>query len=258
MTERLGLEMINKTDAILTALDQHGELTAPRVAELVGEPVSSTYRLLTSLTAIGWVDKGSRRGLFRIGLFCMGIGGLVEDRIDIREAALPSMHDLIRTTGHTTYLCVRRDDRAVCIERLNGREVRSLAMRLGDSLPLYVGAAPKALFAFLPRSERDALVERCVGPGSPWGDVPSREALVQMTDETRERGYSISDGDVTPGIAALGAPLFNHRGELEASISISSWRQPILAEPDRMAAEVTAAAERISRALGFEAGRVSA
>ncbi len=255
MTDRPGLDMMNKADAIISALEAHGELTAVRVAELVSEPVSSTYRLLTTLTRIGWVDRGSKRGLYRLGLFFMNVGGLAEDRLDIREAALPAMRELISTTGHTTYLCVRREDRGVCIERLNGREVRSMAMRLGDSLPMYTGAAPRALLAFLPRSERTALMEHYTDPASGWRNAPSRRAMEAMIEATRTRGYSVSDEDVTPGVAAVGAPVFNHRGELEGSISISSIREPIMNELERMASAVTEAALSVSIAMGYEPQR---
>src|SRR5690606_27025561 len=198
-----------------------------------------------TLTRIGWVDRGSKRGLYRLGLFFMNIGGLVEDRLDIREAALPAMRELIGTTGHTTYLCVRREDRAVCIERLNGREVRSMAMRLGDSLPLYSGAAPRALLAFLPRSERESLIEHYTAVDSPWPNPPSRAAIDELVETTRARGYSVSDEDVTPGVAAVGAPVFNHRGELEGAVSISSIREPIIGELDSMASAVLDAARSV-------------
>lgn len=256
MTERPGLDMINKANAIISVLDAHDELTAVRVAELVDEPVSSTYRLLTTLTRIGWVDRGSKRGLYRLGIFFMGIGGQAEDRIDIRESALPSMRELTSTTGHTIYLCVRRADRAVCIERLDGKEVRSLAMQLGDSLPLYLGAAPRALFAFLPRSEREALIEHYGDSRSGWGPAISRDEIERIIEETRARGYSVSDEDVTPGVAAIGAPVFNHRGELEGSISASSLRESIMDSPTKTAEGVVRAASAASAALGFEVARV--
>jgi len=38
----------------------------------------------------------------------------------------------------------------------------------------------------------------------------------------------VSDGDVTPGIAALGAPVFNHRGEVVGALSISGLRVQVL------------------------------
>ena len=149
-----GLELISKAGAVLDMLEQHGEASAADLAAAIGEPLSSVYRLLQSLTATGWVDRGSSRGAYRLGLSLMTIGGLVEDHLDIREASLPSLRELVDATGVTSFLCVRRGPRAVCLERIEGYAVQSLAMLLGGSLPLYAGAAPRALLAFLPVAEQ--------------------------------------------------------------------------------------------------------
>ncbi|HEY5848739.1 MAG TPA: helix-turn-helix domain-containing protein, partial [Microlunatus sp.] len=145
-----GLELITKVDAILTALEAGGEVSAADLAKTTGEPLSSVYRLLQSLTAIGWVDRGRRRGTYRLGLKLMAVAGLVEDRLDIRESARPALQRMLDVIGVTSFLCLRRGARAVCVERLEGQAVQSLAMQLGSSLPLYAGAAPRALLAFLP------------------------------------------------------------------------------------------------------------
>jgi DNA-binding IclR family transcriptional regulator len=42
----------------------------------------------------------------------------------------------------------------------------------------------------------------------------------------------ISDNNVTPGIAAIGAPIFDHRGEVAASLSVSGLREGILNRPE--------------------------
>jgi DNA-binding IclR family transcriptional regulator len=253
-----GLEIVNKSNAIISALEEFGELTVVRVAEVVDEPVSSTYRLLTSLTRIGWVDRGSRRGLYRLGLFFMRIGGMVEDKIDIRERALPSLHHLLAETGATTYLCIRRGTRAVCVERLEGRDVRSLALRLGDSLPLNTGGAPVVLLSFLPQGERDALIDEYARQADAQSTPFSRAALEDTVAAVQARGYSISDGDVTPGVAAIGAPIFNHRGELEAAISASGLHDQILGSPNTVADLVVASAAAVSLALGFRGEPVNA
>lgn len=246
--EVTGVEILSKAAAAAFVLEAAGELTAPQLAEQVGEPVSSTYRLLTQLSALGWVEHGSRRGRYRLGLMFMRIGGLVEDRIDARRAAMPALELLLRETGSTSFLCVRRGTRAVCIERLDGGNVRSLAMRLGDSLPLHSGAAPKAMLAFLPRAERDAYLEQL---GRDFGEAQAG-AVAMETAQIRERGYSVSDGDITPGIGAIGAPVYNHRGELEASVSISGLRQEVLSDIPTHGRLVREAARLTSTALGFE------
>ena len=154
-----GLELIAKVNSVITALERHGEISAADLAIVLDEPLSSTYRMLQSLTAIGWIDRGPRRGSYRLGLRLMTIGGLIEDSIDIRESALPYLRSLLHDVGATSFLCLRRDARAVCVERLEGQSVRSLAMRLGGSLPLYAGAAPRALLAFCLRRSSG----RCCG-----------------------------------------------------------------------------------------------
>ena len=246
-----GLELIAKVDAFMGVLESRGEASAAEIARSTGEPLSSVYRLLQSLTGIGWVDRGWRRGTYRLGLLLLSIGGQLEDKLDVRECALPTLRHLVRTTGTTSFLCVRRDTRAVCVERIEGQAVRSLAMQLGSSLPLFVGAAPRAILAFLPPAEQRSSLRVSRLPGDP--PRPEAAAIQADIEQVRRDGYAVSDGDVTPGIAALGAPVFNHRGELDAAISISGLRSQILeSQREASIALITAGARAVSRALGQE------
>src|ERR671920_426532 len=246
-----GLELIAKVDAVIGVLEAGGEASAVEIAKRTGEPLSSVYRLLQSLTGVGWVDRGWRRGTYRLGLLLLTIGGQLEDKLDVRKCALPSLRRLVETTNTTSFLCVRRDTRAVCVERVEGQAVRSLAMQLGSSLPLFVGAAPRAILAFLPPAEQRSSLRAFRLPGDP----PRPDAAAIQTDIERVRrdGFALSDGDVTPGIAALGAPVFNHRGELEAAISMSGLRSQILGSARAGNIElITTCAREVSRALGQE------
>jgi DNA-binding IclR family transcriptional regulator len=184
----------------------------------------------------------------------MTVGGLIEDQLDIREASLPPLRSLVTAIGVTSFLCVRRGARAVCLERIEGFAVQSLAMQLGGSLPLYAGAAPRALLAFLPPAAQDAVLDNTI---ERLRDDPPRPALGTLrADLTRIKsvGYSISDGDVTSGIAALGAPVFNHRGEVDGALSISGLRGQVLGPSvleDNVVLLRKAAADA-SAALGWE------
>jgi DNA-binding IclR family transcriptional regulator len=249
-----GLELISKAGAVLDILERHGEASAAELAAALGEPLSSVYRLLQSLTTTGWVDRGSRRGAYRLGLSLITIGGLVEDHLDIRDAALPSLRELVDATGATSFLCVRRGTRAVCLERIEGYAVKSLAMLLGGSLPLYAGAAPRALFAFLPDAERSAILKDTSQQLRDDPPRPDDMEIIADIERIRAVGYSVSDADVTPGIASLGAPVFNHRGEVQGSLSLSGLRGQVLdpAGVDDTIRLLRLAAGKASAALGWE------
>ena len=244
-----GLELIAKVNAVIGVLETRGEASAAEIARSTGEPLSSVYRLLQSLTGVGWVDRGWRRGSYRLGLLLLTIGGQLEDKLDMRECARPALRRLLETTGTTTFLCVRRDTRAVCVERLEGQAVRSLAMQLGSSLPLFAGAAPRAILAFLPPAEQRSSLKAFRLPGDP--PRPDAAAIQADIERVRHDGFAVSDSDVTPGIAALGAPVFNHRGELEAAISISGLRSQILGSSREANIElILSCAREVSRSLG--------
>ena len=244
-----GLDLVSKVGAVLEALVERGELTSAELATATGEPLSSIYRLVRSLTGIGWLDKGVRRGGYRLGLHFMTIGTALEDAIDIRDAALPALRRLAEQTGATSSLYVRRASRAVCVERIEGSAVRSLAVQLGNSLPLYAGAAPRALMAHLTAAERQIVLRDLVPqPGDPARPLPT--AILADADANAELGYTRAQDDITPGIAALGAAVFDHRGDLAAAVSISGLHSQILDDAESNIRRIRYAAATVSRALG--------
>jgi len=249
--ESAGMEILAKADLVIDALGSAGELSAAQLADSVEEPVSSTYRLLTSLTEMGWVAAGTRRGMYRLGLAFLRIGGMVEERTDVREHALPVLRELLEQTGETSYLCVRRRASAVCIERLDGLAARSLELRLGASLPLAVGAAPRAILAFLTEEERGRLIPDAIAEAADIGHPVDEAVLSRELKRIRRDGYSVSDGDVTTGIGAIGAPIFNHRHELVGAVSVSGVRERLLGDArERTVALVLEGAASISSDLG--------
>ena len=239
------MAILAKAGSVLTTLEAHGDLSAATIAEHVGEPVSSTYRLLAQLVRVGWVDKGHERGSFRIAGSFLRLGSYLEDQINIRQASEEALRELQRATRLTAFLCVLRSTGAVCIDRYDGKGVRSLTMRIGDSLPLDRGGAPIALLANSPAEERDELVDALTTTPE------QRQALESRLDEVRSRGLAWSDQDVTPGIAAIGAPVFNHRGELEGAISVSGLREQLIEHRPDIEHLVATAASAASEELGY-------
>jgi DNA-binding IclR family transcriptional regulator len=252
-TPSAGLDILAKADAVITALESEQELTAQQLAEAVNEPVSSTYRLLQSLAAIDWIEPGEKRGLYRLGVYFMRIGGRFEDRLDVRREAFEPLRTLRLRTGWTSVLCVRRGSRSVCVERFDGLYVRSVAMQVGDSFPLYVGAAALALLANLPMGEQLSLLSQFARRTGSSDDplAPPRDELQERLDRIRTDGVAWSENEVTAGFLAIAAPVFNHRGELAASVSVSGLRSATTEDRTSLAEHVRATATEISSRLGF-------
>jgi DNA-binding IclR family transcriptional regulator len=245
------VRVLGKAARLLDLLAERGELTVQALADAAREPRSSVYRLLAGLREVELVEPGSRRGTYRLGLKLLRLSGAVVSRFDERAAALPAMERVHEQTEETVFLSVPRGREAVCIERIDGLWVQSMALTLGGGLPLHIGAGPRAILAHSGRPAwMEYLADGALDAFTPHS-LTEPEALIADLETTRERGYAISDEDVVVGIAALGAPIFDYRGELRGAISFSGPKPAVLGDRESANVEaILAAARDTSRGLG--------
>lgn len=245
------LQLIAKAAGVLDELARSGPRSAAELADRLGEPRSSVYRLLGSLEAVGFVQPGPQRGTFELGVRLFQLGSVVGQRFDVRQRALPAMEALHAATSETVVLMVRRGDEAICIERIDGRFVRLVIVEIGGAMPLHAGAAPRALLA----AATDDDVARCLtGPLHRYTDDTPVDpgAIRALLAEVRRTGVSVSDGDVVPGVAAVAAPIRDHTGAVVAALSVTGPRPTILGDERTQTCDrVRSAAAEVSARLGL-------
>jgi len=247
-----GVAVLAKATALLDHMAAEGEVTPARLAELTGEPRSTVYRLLASLQQLELVEPGRRKGTYLLGLKLFRLGTAVVLRFDAREAARPVMERIHEETGETVFLCIRRGYEAVCIERIDGRRVNLLALGLGGSLPLHAGAVARTLLAFESPEFWEEYLEQWQPEALTSKTPATRAALLEELRLTRERGYAISDEDVTPGVGAVGAPVFDHTGAVQAALSFGGMVEFVFADRERSIALALDGAAEVSRTLGYD------
>ena len=132
--------------------------------------------------------------------------------------------------------------------------MRIFALQLGERQPLHCGAAPRALLCGLSDAEILAYARRTGLPGFTPHTIVNADALVEDARRTRAQGYALSYQDVTTGIAAVGSPVYDHTGQVVASISVSGLSATY--SPERiteLADAVRSGAARLSRQMGYSA-----
>ena len=226
----------------------------------VGLSPSTGRRILASLAHHGLCEQ-TPEGTYRLGLVLFELGSRVQADLDVRTRSLPALQRLSDESHLTAFLCILRGERVIAIERIDGRYAFSLALGVGGSLPLHAGAVSRALFAHLP--EEEALDVLGPGPYKAFTErtLTEREEILADLREIRERGYAISDEDVTPGVAAIGVPVFGHLFEDRpvAAISVAGLVPQVLGEGrERLIGLLRDAAAEISRELGHGLGKGNA
>jgi DNA-binding IclR family transcriptional regulator len=110
----------------------------------------------------------------------------------------------------------------------------------------------KAILAELPEEGLQTIFAEDSLPQRTPNTITSVQLLQADLSQTKKRGYSFDDEENELGIRCLGAPIFNHRGEVMYAVSISGPRDRVsldIVEP--LAEKLKQAAREISQAIGF-------
>jgi IclR family acetate operon transcriptional repressor len=231
-TKAQPIKVLANATELIEALAKEGTLSPADIAERIGVPRSSAYRLVDGLTAISLVevlpDGRARLSARWLQLADDARAGLTEWR-----DAPPVLERLVSRTGQTAFLSVLSDDAAACVDWRQGRGVDVLATKPGHSLPLNAGASGRVMLAFSADSE-ELLARGAFRSLTPTTLV----TLEQLNDDiatTRQQGYAFSDGDVAVGIAGIAVPVLDARGALAGTVSIAGLADSVRERREELA-----------------------
>lgn len=240
-----GNQSVDRAALILKTLSLHGALGVTEIARLVGLPKSIAYRLLSSLKGAELVRVEPDRRRYMLGYGLLQITAKLLSGIEVRDLALPMLRQLRHETHETVALNVRDGDQRVTVERLDTSYEVRFVIDLGRPQPLHIGAAGKAILAFLCDDEIKEIVERSA--------LSAKRMQVLMRDlaEIKTLGLSDTCGERVAGSRSISAPILNHDGVAIASVSVLSLESRMKRkEATEFGRLVRATAGDISRQMG--------
>ncbi len=215
--------MSQTLDRALQILDFVGE--KPRriaeIAEFLEVHHSTALRFLHTLRNHGFVHELPDHR-YRLGAAMFRLGFQALDGLELRSVARPAMERLSAATGETVHLGSLEDGDVVYIEKIESQHPVRTVSRIGAIATLHCAGVSKAILAFLPEAERQALLASHELVRRTDHTLTSREALEADLALSRERGYVLDDEENEPGIHCVSAPIFSGDGEVAGSMSVST------------------------------------
>ncbi|MGM0862214.1 MAG: IclR family transcriptional regulator [Bacillota bacterium] len=240
-----------KSMALLNLFLTEPKLTLSELISLSGMPKTSVHRMVSSLEEMGLLSR-DRNGAYTLGLVFLQFGQLVSERLDIRQIAKPVMEELCQEVDEAVHLIMRDGNEAIYVEKIEGTQTVRLYTAIGRRSPLYAGACARSILSFLPQEEIETYIRQTEFVPIGSGTITDPAKLLQTISSSLENGYTVSYSELENYTAAIGAPIFNHKGQVAAGISIAGFearftkeRLPYLTE------KVKAAAFQISEKMGY-------
>ena len=244
---------IEKAIDILFCFDaEHPQLRLTDISAKLGLHKSTAYRLLSLLKKKGLIVSCPNSQFYSLGPGLVELAWVVLRQQDLRSVCHPYLQRLRQATNETVNLNTRSGDQRVCIEELESEQNIKYSQTVGLTAPLHVGAPGKALLAFLPQTELDALLTELPLTAITPSTLTDPERLRTELSVVRMRGFSISIGERSPGASAVAAPIWDGRGRPIAAVSVLGPLQRLSYEKlQELGPLVRQVAQEMSAALGY-------
>jgi DNA-binding IclR family transcriptional regulator len=194
------------------------QLTLTELAHRAGLPTSTTYRLAQDLVSWGALERCSD-GNYRIGLRLWEVASLARRGLALRQLARPILHDLAHVTRENVQLGVRNGHEVLFLEKVAGMAAVPVLTRVGGRFPLVATGLGLALLAFGPQEETEAVLAAPSQRFTAHTLTEPREIRRELV-RTRQRGFAVSDRQVSEETLSVAAPVLAPTGNVVAAVSI--------------------------------------
>jgi IclR family acetate operon transcriptional repressor len=247
---------INSLDRGLRILlilgENGGPLGVNEVSRRLNIDKSTTYRILSTLCGQGFVEQDPETRKYLLGLRVIEVAALKLRTITLLKVARSAVQKLMTQSRETVHLAVPVDGEVMYLDSEQYAGVITVNTTVGGRAPMHSSAVGKILLCWLPPEKVDnILAVKGLNRFTENTIIDPRE-FHQHLQKCREQGYGLDDEETHVGVRCIGAPVFDHQGNVVAAAGISGPtlrmsldRIPILAHL------VKECAMEISRLLGF-------
>lgn len=255
MTENK-VSTLERITAILDCFStENPTLGVREVSRKVNMSSSAAGRLMQAMRDMNILSQDSTTLLYSMGSRPLTWAGVYSSTFDVRNIALPYLHELHHNTMETISLYLMDGNERVCIERLESPQNVRIVARIGRRLPLYAGSAGKVFLAFLPLKRRDEFVNSTDLVPLTAKTIVDKAQLTKELEIIRKQGYSISRGEWLLDASGIAAPIFDQSGAVVAAVTISGPSQRFTSEKmEEYSGLIMRVARQISDEMGYRGG----
>jgi len=219
-----------------------------RIMRACDLPRSTTYHLLNAMIEEGFVVHVVDEHRYGLGLAAFELGSGYARQEPLQRLARRPLALLVDRVGQSAHLAVLhgREVLYVIEERAPGRP--PLVTDVGVRLPAHLTASGRAVLALLPPSQVRALYSSASDFVVRHGHGPrSLSALRTVLSDTRQRGYAVEDGEITPGLASIAVAVLDHNEHPVAAVAVT---YPDAIDPAGLRKAVADTAVALTRRIG--------
>lgn len=226
------------------------------LARSLALPKSTVHGLCRTLVELGLLLRVGP-SQFAIGPHVLAWANAFQSQSDLTVEFTRIWDELKAFPRETVTLSVLSGTEVLYIACRNGANALGVSFRVGMRLPAAFTATGKAMLATMPDSHVRRIFSGAWPEPMSRRSVRSVKELVKELEGTRERGFSIDNGQTREGAYCFGAPVFDASGSIAvAGVAVALLAIDVNEERTAQAGKaIRTVAASLSRRLGAAPGR---
>lgn len=196
--------------AVLEAIANQQPIGVRALGRLLDVDKSAIQRALATLSEEGWIRTFNEPPVrWELTERILTVAQAAQGNSDLRQRVRPVLERLRDDTGETILLTALSLKNFVIVDVIESRQVLRMVPHVGDVVSVHNTATSRAILPFMNPARQIALLGR-----------DPDQALTERFEQTLQRGFAISVGEINPGSTCVAAPILDLNGYPIAAIVV--------------------------------------
>jgi DNA-binding IclR family transcriptional regulator len=209
---------VQRTLDIIEVLQTRPRMGVTELADELGVSKGTVHCHLSTLRQNGYVVKSE--GKYKLGLRFLDVAHHVLSHHELYDLITDEVEELAAESGEVALFTVEEQARGICLYKASGERAVQTELHVGYRNELYHTAVGKAILAFKPEADREAIIAETTLESLTPKTITDEATLREELAEVRETGFAYNRGETIPGLAGIGAPIRKQNGDVYGAISI--------------------------------------
>lgn len=221
-TDRLFVASVEKAFSVLESFGtDRRDLGLSDIMERTGMEKSAVQRYIHTLNMLGYLEKDVASRRFSLSKKVLEPANSFLRVDPLVSRAMPFIFDLRRKIDARVGLGCMHGHEALYIIPLQSNKVVFQTAHPGFKIPLYCTTTGRVLLSFLPDEQVRRRLEKCEMKKITTHTKATIEEVLEEVQESRSKGYCITEQELRLGDINLAVPLVDSNGLAHGAVAVS-------------------------------------
>ena len=246
------IQSIQRAFDIINCFDgvESSSLTLHDISERLDLNINTSRGIVNTLLVNGYLEHNIEKGNYSLGLVYLSKADLVNgsQMESIRSFSRPYLDEIAQKYEASARLQLVSNNNIFTVETVNPDGSHYIIFtKMYQAFPLYATASGKLFLHYLPKEQRQALINRMDLKSFTKNTIVDKKVLLHELEAIGKRGYSTENEEIGRGVSGIAVPITIFKDTLFGTISVTAFSSIVDGMPKEAIDDLYKAANIIAK-----------